>query len=249
VPHRQVLDFLETIDEKCIAVLRNPAGAINSALFCQEVVLHLLHAFPGRFRIVEETKVEKIIVRGNGVILDCGGATIEAGEIVLCTNGYEDFTIVADNGLCLDKEFHRNVESLVGYMSAYLVPMNRPPTGLVFLGESWTANRDDYYYYLSRRPYEYESGLGARHNLVSIGGPQMVAEDRAEYSQKDIYPPAVSAEIENFVQKTFGTDAPKWVSLKVWLGWLAHTRHLHVFYIILDATVLGFCLRLWEGRQ
>ena len=64
-----------------------------------------------------ELKVEKIVLGEGKVTLDCASATVTCGEVVLCTNGFEDFTIVAGNGLCLDREFHRNVRGIVGYGS------------------------------------------------------------------------------------------------------------------------------------
>jgi glycine/D-amino acid oxidase-like deaminating enzyme len=221
----RVLDLLETDDAAYIAAYPEPGGALNSALFCQEVVRYLARAYPGRFRLVEGTKVEKLVVRDGGVTLDCGVATIDAESAVLCTNGFEDFTIVAENGLCFDKEFHRNVQGVVGYMSAYLVPLSKPPAGLVYLPKDWAPEQDDFYYYSTRRPYEYEPGRGARHNLVSVGGPQVVTEEHTVYSFDHEYPEKVAAEIDAFAQRTWGKDAPAPDDRRfAWHGLMGYTR-------------------------
>lgn len=208
VEREEIDRALESGAGRHVGLLEEPGGVINSALLCQEVVRHLLAKFPGRFRLIEETKVQKIVVKEDAALLDVGEFTVSAGEAVLCTNGFEDFTILSGGGLALDREFHRNVRGIVGYMSGYLTPKDRPPAGLVYL-ESEGFSEDDAYHYVSRRPYEYERGAGPRHNLVSAGGPQELLEDHNAYSLDDEYPAARAEEIQRFVEATYGEGAPR----------------------------------------
>lgn len=226
VAEAEVRAALEAENDRYVGLAEEPGGVLNSALFCQEVVRHLLKAYPGRFRLIEETKIEKVVLKADAALLDAGSATVSAGEAVLCTNGFEDFTILGEGGLCLDKEFHRNVRGIVGYMSGYLVPMRRPPAGLVYL-ESEGFSEEEAYYYVTRRPYEYERGTGARHNLISAGGPQVLLEDHNAYSFEDEYPGERAAEIQGFADKTYGPNAlPESDRVFAWHGLMGYTRNM-----------------------
>jgi glycine/D-amino acid oxidase-like deaminating enzyme len=208
VEQADVLRDLETEDKSYIAVQPEPGGTINSALFCQEVMAYLQKMYPDRLRLYEETKIAKAVFGADGgALLDAGEATIRANKVVLCTNGFEDFTLIASNGLEIDKKFHKNVRGVVSYMSGYLMPMSAPPAGLVYLQHDGFSINDPYYY-LSRRPYEYEKGSGPRHNLLSVGGPQSILEDHTAYSFQDGYPDAHINEIEKFLATTFDGKAP-----------------------------------------
>jgi glycine/D-amino acid oxidase-like deaminating enzyme len=215
---------LECENDRYVGLAEEPGGVANSALLCQEVVRFLAREYPERFRLVEETKVEKVVLKADGVLLDAGSATVSAEEVVLCTNGFEDFTILSESGLCFDKEFHRNVRGIVGYMSGYLVPMRRPPSGLVYL-EDEGFSEDEAYYYVTRRPYEYERGSGARHNLISAGGPQVLLESHTDYSFDDDYPGERAAEIQGFVDRTYGKGTPgEKHRVFNWHGLMGYTR-------------------------
>jgi len=210
VSEEDALAKLETSDTRYIAVFLEPAGTVNSALFCQEIVRFLLERHPDRFTVYEETKVGKLVAQQEGgVILDCGDATCTTKRVVLCTNGFEDFTIITPDGLELDKRFHKNVRGMVNYMSGYVVPMDAPAAGLVYMRKTSADPIDQLYYYLTRRPFEYEKGNGPRHNLISIGGPQEVLEDHITYSFRDGYPEDRAEEIQNFLRDTYAERAPK----------------------------------------
>ena len=219
------LATLESIDERYVGVYVEPGGTINSALFCQEVVRYLSAKYADRFSLYEETKVGKIVAHAAGdVALDCGDATLTAGRVVLCTNGFEDFRIITPEGLELDTRFHRNVRGMVNYMSGYVVPMNAPAAGNVYMRATSSNPIDQVYYYVTRRPYEYEKGSGPRHNLISVGGPQEVLEDHVAYSFRDGYPEDRAAQIQGFLSETYGDRAPKEEERSfAWHGLLGYT--------------------------
>lgn len=224
VEEDEIREALETKSDRYVGLAEEPGGVANSALLCQEVVRFLQKTYPDRFRLYEETKIEKVVLKERGAILDAGVATVTCAEVVLCTNGFEDFTIIGEGGLCLDKEFHRNIRGVVGYMSGYLVPMRRPEALLVYL-ESKGFSEEDVYYYVSRRAYEYDRQSGARHNLISVGGPQVVLEDHNVYSFGDEYPADRAAEIQRFVDATYGKDTPgEEHRVFNWHGLMGYTR-------------------------
>ncbi len=107
VPHKEILDLLETENKDFIASLSFPKGVTNSALFVQETALFLQQSYQDRFDLFEHTNVSKIVLKGNEVILDTNDHTITAEKIVLCTNGFESFSIFTETGLELNKNFMR----------------------------------------------------------------------------------------------------------------------------------------------
>ncbi len=102
VSREEVLGALETESGDYVAVLSSQKGCVNSALLCQEVVGYLLRAYPERFALYEHASVHKIILRGDDALLDADKHTVKAARVVLCTNGFEDFTIINEHGLDLD---------------------------------------------------------------------------------------------------------------------------------------------------
>ena len=96
VQRKELDEILLTHDGKYISALEARVGLINSALFCEELVSWMLKRFSGRFRVYEDTKVQRIKV-GKGadenVVLETGKNVVNAKHAVLCTNGYNDLLI------------------------------------------------------------------------------------------------------------------------------------------------------------
>ncbi len=126
-PRAAVLDTLETAVPDYVASLSYQKGVINSALFCQEVLAHLLAEYPGRFALYEHAPASKVLLKDGHAVIDAGTACVTAERVVLCTNGFEGFTIVNEAGLAIDTRFHHLLKGTVGYMSGYLEPQNKGP--------------------------------------------------------------------------------------------------------------------------
>lgn len=221
VPHKEVLEKLETNDKIYHAVAVDQSACMNSALFCQEVCAYLLREFPKRFSLYEETPILKTLLKDNFTLLDAGKHTINASRVVLCTNGFEKLDIINEGGLAIDKRFHHLVRGTVGYMSGYLEPLNKPPMGAAYYGTDDDPSKDDPYFYVTRRQHDVED---KKHNLICVGGPEITIEDREEYLNDYDYPERMQTDIEDFVRKTYGTGSEKKVDYQfTWHGLMGYT--------------------------
>lgn len=199
VPHAQVLDMLETDNPVFLAVSTAKRGCINSALLCEKVVEYLLKKYPGRFVLYEHASVNKIILHTDTALLDADAHTVVAERVVLCTNGFENLHIINKNGLEVDAKYHHLLRGRVAYMSAYLEPADKPAMAISYeTPDEPTENLP--YYYLTRRPFEYEKGV--EHNLISVGGPEEPFEDEV-YSREAEYPERAMEILDRFVHEVY----------------------------------------------
>ncbi|MBP7770396.1 MAG: FAD-binding oxidoreductase [Candidatus Pacebacteria bacterium] len=220
---QEILERLESINPDYIACVSYQKGCVNSALFCQEVARYLLGAYPGRFALYEHTAVHKIILHESVAVLDLGEHAIKARRVVLCTNGFEDFSIINENGLGVDGRFHASLQGRVAYMSGYLEVLNKPPMAVSYFPEPG-ASKDENYFYLTRRPYEYEHRPG--HNLVLLGGPDELLPEQARYSHDREFPERHVAVFDAFLRRTYELDPNKKIEyLFTWHGLMGYTKN------------------------
>jgi len=227
-PHTDILSVLETDVQNYIALLSYQKGCINSALFCEQVLLYLSRTYPKRFRLYEHTPIDKVVLKHDHAILDGGSYTITTDKVVLCTNGFESIKIFNESGLDVDTKFHHLVRGAIGYMSGYLEKMNKPPTAISYITDAPIHVDDPYaeepYFYLTRRVYEYEKGT--HHNLISIGGPELRLDDRTPYSPDSDFPDEMMQKIDSFVKKTYDTEPNKKIEYQfTWHGLMGYTRN------------------------
>jgi glycine/D-amino acid oxidase-like deaminating enzyme len=227
VPHATVLGMLQTEDKEYLAVLSYQKGCLNSALFCQELVTYMTKKYAGRFALYEHAPITRISMHEESSVLDAGRHTITAGRVVLCTNGFEGFSIFNKGGLAINTKFHHLVRGMVGYMSAYIEPLNKPPVAVsYFPTENTNAASDpfaeDPYFYLTRRPFEFE-GL-SQSNLISVGGPEFSLEDRGMYDSELDFPEEAKDRISRFVKTTYDPDPNKKIDYQfTWHGLMGYT--------------------------
>ena len=229
VPQFEVLRELETECQDFIAVETDRRGVVNSALFCEKVIEHLLKVYAERFSFFENTDIKKVVLHADRVLLDAGSATIESARVVLCTNGFEHLKIFNESGLDVDSKFHHDIQGTIGYMSAYLEKHDKSPSAnSYFTQEPPKPGQDtiEPYYYLTRRPYDYGTGVERKaHNLISIGGPERNLEDRKEYIAEYEYPERYAQQIDAFIKKVYETDPGKRIDyIFTWHGLMGYTR-------------------------
>lgn len=223
VSHEEILETLETKMTDFVAVISFPKGCINSALFCEEVVLALQKKYPDRFTIYEHTQISKIILRHEHAILDAERHTINSEHVVLCTNGFSSVTIINETGLDINTKYHHLINGQIGYMSGYLEMMNKPPIAISYLTDP-DPNTKDPYFYLTRRPYEYEKGQ--KHNLISIGGPEASYEDSVNYIRDSDFPDQKTQMIDEFIHKNYGLEPQKKIDyIFTWHGLMGYTKN------------------------
>ncbi len=229
VPHKEILDLLETESKEYVASLSYQKGCANSALLCQEVISFLASRYADRFSFYEHTPIEKVILKKTGALLDASEHEIMAGHVILCTNGFAGVTIINEGGLGINAKFHHLIHGTVGYMSGYLETMNKPPIAVSYFPQmpamtGYDEESGDPYYYLTRRPYEYEGTRDV--NLISIGGPELRLEDASVYGSDSEYPDDVISTIDAFVKKTYDTDPNKKIDyVFTWHGLMGYTRN------------------------
>ncbi len=227
VPHKTVLEMLQTEDAEYMAVLSYQKGCLNSALFCQEIVSYMAKKYAGRFALYEQTPISRVSLHDGHAILDAGNHTVTAQKVILCTNGFEGFSIINQGGLEINTKFHHLVRGMVGYMSAYIETMNKPPIAVsYFPAENTNTTNDpfaeDPYFYLTRRPFEFEGG--GQSNLISVGGPEFSLENRGMYDSELDYPEEEKKRIGDFVKKTYDPDPNKKIEYQfTWHGLMGYT--------------------------
>lgn len=211
VPHEDVLALLETKDRRYIAVISERKGCVNSALLVEEIAGYLLAKYKGRFLLAEDTYISRVVLDDGNAVLESGKYKVKAQRVVLCTNGFEKFSIENNAGDPVDVKFHHMVKGLVGYMAGYLEELKEPPTALSFFEKEHKSHTEadflnEKYFYMTRRPYEIEKN--EHHNLICTGGPQQILADREHYIKDGEYMKESAVEIDEFLHKTY-TRAPK----------------------------------------
>lgn len=203
-PHEDVLGLLETNNADYIASLSYQKGCTNSALFSEELAGYLLATYPERFSLYEGSPVA-VVRLGKGVAtLMVGNHAVTAERVVLCTNGFEHFSIVNESGPEIDTKFHHSVAGRIGYMSGYIEPINHPPAAISYFPKVGTDSVDptgEAYFYLTRRPYEHEGN--SSYNLVCTGGPEKVLPNGAEYSRDSAGSEQMHILIDDFLRGNY----------------------------------------------
>lgn len=222
-PHTEILNLLETENRKFIASLSFPKGVTNSALFVQEIALYLQETYKDRFSLFEDTNISKVVLKGTSVLLDAGLHTVSAEKIVLCTNGFESFSIFTEEGLELNKKFHARVYSQIAYMSGYTENLIHPPAAISYL-ENDIPGAEAEYNYLTRRPFEIEKDT--QHNLVCVGGPTSPLYNEITYTENDEYPEQAIENLDTFLQTTYKHAQGKSPEYKfTWHGLMGYTKN------------------------
>ncbi len=223
VPHEEILHRLETDSKAFFASLSFQKGVTNSALFVQEVALYIQQKYGDRFSLFEHTNVSKVVLKATSILLDVGEHTVSAEKVVLCTNGFESFSIFTEEGLELNKRFHARVYGQVAYMSGYTGPVAHPPTAISYLKED-VPGPEANYNYLTRRPFEVEKDV--KHDLVCVGGPTVPLYEENAYKDSNEYPESVVEELDTFLETTYKYAHGRSPQYKfTWHGLMGYTKN------------------------
>src|SRR3989344_1081589 len=204
VPHKDLLSLLETKNQEYIACLASPRGCMNSALFSEELLSYMKNTYADRFSFYENSPVKAIVLYENKGILEILGHTIIAEKVVLCTNGFEKFSIQNTVGQEVNTNFHHLVTGYVGYMSGYIEPLNNPPVAIAYFGKERKLSDnpiEEEYFYMTRRPYEDIEKKS--HNLVCAGGPEQFLPEGADYSKEHESRDDIRVEIAEFLKENY----------------------------------------------
>lgn len=224
-----IREKLET-NEYFPVMLTSRKACANSALFCQNALQYLMKHFKKRLQIHEHSPVTEIRLypdRANEVWID--QFKIDAIDVVLCTNGFEQFHIVDlhhPSSRERDKIFHKNVHGLVWYMAGFLAPLKKASAISYYpdaLPEDW---RSDRYFYVTRRTYEKD---GKKDSLICVGGPDSLIPSETHYDETNHDPKESYDQIQSFMKKYRTEEIPEKFPY-TWHGLMGYT-HTGLRYI------------------
>ncbi len=204
VPQKDLMTLLETNNQDYIACLSYTKGCMNSALFSEELLGYIIATYPDRFHLYEGSPVKEVILRQQNADLHVRDQTVTTERVVLCTNGFENFTLINTSGPDIDTSFHHLVNGRIGYMSGYFEPMNRPPIAISYFPHTEKSSGDptgENYFYLTRRPHEHKGEN--TYTLVCTGGPEKVLPNGASYSRHDFHSEETKYIIDDFLSNNY----------------------------------------------
>ncbi len=225
VPQKDILALLETEDASYIASLSHQKGCMNSALFVEELIGYLATTYPDRFSFFEGSPVDTITLGAHAATLAVSAHAVKAYRVVLCTNGFEHFAIKNTAGRDIDTAFHHTIAGRIGFMSAHVEALSRPPTAISYFQKENPHPNDptgESYFYVTRRPAPHEGDLS--YNLICVGGPEKVLPNGADYAREESCPEEVQLVIDDFLKNTYG-PYPKDEQERVfcWHGLMGYT--------------------------
>ncbi|MEK7176840.1 MAG: FAD-binding oxidoreductase [Patescibacteria group bacterium] len=202
--HKDVLNLIESNNPVYIASLSYQKGCMNSAMFSEELAGYLGATYKDRFSFYEGSPVKTVQLKEGGGSLLVLGYTVNARNIVLCTNGFQNFKILNTTGREIDTKFHHSIAGRIGYMSGYVEPMKHPPIAISYLPKDYGESIDptgEEYFYLTRRPHEHEGDTSF--NLTCTGGPEKVLPNHALYSREEASSEDMRILIDNFLRDNY----------------------------------------------
>jgi len=230
VSKQEILDKLNTDNQKYIACLGSQKGVLNSSLFCEKVLNYLLQNYSSRFKIFEHSKVEKINLSKNKTKLEVRPFYVEhepesdfevvCDKLVLCTNGFKHFEINLDSEANFDEVFKDNLSGLIGFMAGYLQEEKQNPTAITYFMPELVNDTVGQmpYFYLTRRNYQNQT-------LTCIGGPDMLLPEDQHYDMKQDYSDNETFKVTSFLHKYY-KYSPKEVDFDFkWQGLMGYTNN------------------------
>ncbi len=196
VPQAQVRDLLETDDDAYRAVLSDRKGCANGAALAQQVVAYLEQRYPERFRFVDRTLVERVVVGDGRVRLHASGHVVAAAHVVMCTNGYVEHVVEDATGRPLALAAPQRVGGTVGYMAAFAEERRRPPAAMSYI-RNLTIGGSTPYVYVTRRTYDRSDGNTV--TLSCMGGPEHPLE-RLPYDPSAPFPGAMLTHMDDVIR-------------------------------------------------
>jgi glycine/D-amino acid oxidase-like deaminating enzyme len=173
VPQARIRELLETDDDRYAAVLSDRKGCANSGALVEQVLAYLDARYPDRFRYVDHTFVDRIVVGDRAgperaVTVHARGRSVAASHVVLCTNGFVDHTVVDAAGTPIELHPDQRVTGTIGYMAAFVEDRPRAPAAMSYIRNA-TIGGDTPYVYVTRRTYDRPEGTVT---LTCMGGPE-----------------------------------------------------------------------------
>ncbi len=208
------------------AAIPNRAATLNSALFSEKLALWCLETYPNRVSIFEKSFVHGVELQPEKPLVLTDRATISCEQVLLCTNGFENFYIHDKTGVAIDTKFHHEIRGVVGYMTGYLTTQELHPManryyeeGLKGEGDFQKERFSDIYFYLTQRKFGDES---SKEYLLAVGGPEVGLVEREIYFNEFDVPERMRNDAVVFAEKYFSTST--FDQKFFWHGLMGYTR-------------------------
>lgn len=171
VPPEEILRVLRCLDPGYIAaaILSPPfyAARLNSAKLCYQMLDYLQKNYAERFSIYEKTEVMHVDVFSDRVTISCAKGTIDAHDVIICTNGYKNVSLWDRVKQIKINTIQDSIISREGVLIAYQEE-NKANDGFASL---FLDDRDIYadvpYFYTSQSPF-----VQGDPSFILIGGPE-----------------------------------------------------------------------------
>ncbi len=175
----EIYTTLNIVRDGFHAALPHRIAVLNSALFTEQLALWCLKNYPDRTQIFEQSFVHGIELSKESVTILTNQATVICDNVVVCTNGFENFYIKDRTGMEIDTKFHHLIQGVVGYMTGYLTNKELDPMGNYYYDPlKNTGPLPDPYYYVTRRKFGNETNP---EYLMAVGGPEVHLVEREIY--------------------------------------------------------------------
>ncbi len=190
---------------------------MNSAKFCCKVLDYLKEKFGHRFSVYEETDITKIDLFENHSVLEHAHGKVTAQEVILCTNGYKNFSIWDRINEKPYTKLQDSITSRIGFLVAY--PHSSPESHAMGFVNHHKAFKEVPFWYFSHAPHPTHD----RNHSSVLGGPEFNLE--GAYSPEWVEAKeALSLDlIRHFLKMTF-KEAPATLPF-FWHGWMGYTSN------------------------
>ena len=255
VPQARIRELLDTEDDRYRAVLSDRKGCANSGALVQQVLAYLEQRYPDRFRYIDHTSVERVIVNDDRVAILARGHVLSASHAVLCTNGFVDHVVEDASGERIGLHPDQQVTGVVGYMAAFVEGLPRIPAAMSYIRNA-TIGGDTPYVYVTRRTYDRAQDIVM---LTCMGGPEHPL-DGTVYDPDRPFPGAMLTSMDEQIRPYAQPARPpghpydfQWHGL---MGYMdggirvigAHPRHASLLYN-LGCNGVGFLPSICGGQR
>lgn len=221
VPQARICALLDSPSDRYRAVLFSWKGCANSALLTHQVLGYLQRHYPERFRYVDRTPVQRIVLNTADATLEAGTHKVKAGRVVLCTNGFTDHVVVNSQGEPLGSADTRWVKGNIGYMAAFVETEQREPDALSFIRNTEIGGANPYVY-VTRRPHELADRTAT---LTCMGGPERPLAPSEQYDPGTPFPGQMLSEMDTQIRPLAQPKRPAGTAYEyTWHGLMGYTQ-------------------------
>lgn len=227
--HESILADLETEDRSYFALFQIHIACTNSAQLSEELMHSLLKRYHHRFELYEQSPVAELHLEPSAVRLKINHCTVKAKQVILCTNGFEQFKIFHHAGTDVNGQVHRDIRGLVSFMQGHVVPSYKPIKGVAYFsaGRGSSDSEDpsvaEAFTYLTRRPFKPKGEK--KEGLVCVGGPEIILPENEAYDVDRPVPEKIRKEFDTFLKGSpLGAHADAHHPTFEWHGLMGYTN-------------------------